>query len=175
MVYDFRVLLAGAIYGVWAVATLLHFFPRFRDHIRALDFLTIVPEWRFFGSNPGRSDFYLLYRDRLATQEFTDWIEIPLNAPRPWHAFVFNSRRRPAKALMDLVIHLSRETSNTQIPILGTIPYLAILQFVSAHPATELSTHRQFLLLHSSPERGDAEPELLFSSDVHALDFNSRS
>ena len=101
--------------------------------------LLIVPEWRFFGTNPGRFDFYLLYRDRLVTNEITDWVEIPLIVPRPWHAFAFNPSRRSAKAIMDVVIHLSRELDESRESIVGSMPYLTLLNHVSAQPSTELS------------------------------------
>jgi hypothetical protein len=175
MRFDIRVLVAGAIYGAWALATILRCTGRFRDRIRSLDVLAIVPEWRFFGANPGRVDFHLLYRDLLATSDLTDWIEIPLTRPRPWHAFVFNPGRRTAKALMDVASHLAQQAQTGDASIVGTLPYLTILHHVSARPATELSTHRQFALLQTSAERDNAEPELLVSSELHALDLLDRT
>lgn len=163
-------LAAGGIFGAWALATFLHGTDRFRGRIEALDVLTIVPEWRFFGREPGRADFHLLYRDRLSRGGVTDWIEIPLTAPRPWHAFVFNPKRRAAKALLDMVVHLSREIAISSDSLAGTLPYIALLQVVSAMPRTELSTHRQFLLLQTSADRDDANPELLVLSEMHDLE-----
>ena len=163
-------LVAGGIFGAWAIATILSSAGYVRDRVRALDVLGVVPEWRFFGPNPGRSDFHLLYRDGLATGELTGWIEVPLILPRPWHAFAFNPDRRPAKALMDLAVDLSRRAAAGGEPIVASMPYLTFLQLVSARPSTELSTHRQFLVLLASADTDDAEPELLFSSELHELD-----
>ena len=162
--------MAGAIYGVWALMTVMHSTDRFRDRIRNLDLLTIVPEWRFFGENPGRVDFHLLYRDRLVSDEITDWIELPLIVRRPWNAFVFYPGRRPAKALMDVVIHASRVAKEHGESISGSLPYLALLHHVSAQPAGEGSTHRQFLILQTTADRDDAEPELVIASEMHELD-----
>lgn len=170
MKLDFRAVTAALIYGLWALATFLHCAEFFRDRIRSIDLLTIVPEWRFFGTNPGRVDFHLLYRDRLATDDVTDWIEIPLILPRPWYAFLFNPRRRSAKALMDVVIQLSRQLTSGEGTIVVSVPYLAILQHVSAQPMTELSTHRQFLVLHTSADTDEATPELVLWSEMHALE-----
>jgi hypothetical protein len=167
---DVRSLLAGGVFGVWALATLLHGTDRFRDRVRALDVLEIVPEWRFFGRHPGRVDFYLLYRDRLSDGDFTDWIEIPLITPRPWHAFLFNPRRRAAKALMDTVIHLSQEIKVSPDALVGALPYIALLHHVSAMWRGPRSTHRQFLLLQTTADREDAEPELVVLSDLHELE-----
>ena len=170
MTIDFRVAAAGVVFGAWALATFLHWHTdRFRERVQALDPLLIVPEWRFFGTNPGRFDFYLLYRDRLVTNEITDWIEIPLIVSRPWHAFAFNPSRRSAKAIMDVVIHLSRELDESRESIVGSMPYLTLLNHVSAQPSTELSTHRQFLLLQSSADTEGAEPALLLASELHEL------
>jgi hypothetical protein len=172
---DWRTLAAAGIFGGWAAATFLHGTERFRELIRALDVLTVVPEWRFFGRHPGRVDFHLLYRDSLRGYGLTDWIELPLIVPRPWHAFVFNPARRSAKALMDVVIHLSQELKRGGADaIVGSLPYLTILQHVSAQPATELSTHRQFLLMQTSADSDGAEPELLVASELHALELLDR-
>lgn len=171
MTIDVRVLFAAGIYGAWALVTLLHATDRFRDRIRARDLFNVVPEWRFFGTRPGRVDFHLLYRDRLTNNELTEWIEIPLIQPRPWHAFVFNPGRRSAKAIMDVVIHLCRDLQGDRDRIVGSMPYLTILQHVSAQPATELSTRRQFLLLYASADTDNAEPELILCSEEHELDL----
>ncbi len=118
---------------------------------------------------PGAFDFYLLYRDQLVTHELTEWIEIPLIVTRPWYAFVFNPGRRSAKAFMDVISDFTRQSKDHPESIVGSMPYLTLLHHVSAQPSTELSTHRQFLVLVESAETDEAQPQLMLSSDFHEI------
>lgn len=171
MTIDPHVIFAAAIYGAWALLTLLHATDRFRSRIRGHDAFNLVPEWRFLGTNPGRADYHLLYRDRLTpNNELTEWIEIPLIMPRPWHAFAFSPLRRQAKAIMDVVVSLNNDAQTHGDRIVGSMPYLAALLHVSAQPSTELSVRRQFLLLYTSRDTDNDDPELIFCSEEHELD-----
>ena len=131
----------------------------------------LVPTWSFFAPNPGSHDFRLLYRDELAGGSITGWHEVrAFPERRAPTAALWNPGQRRKKALFDLAQELTAGSSTwdgePQLVKLS-VPYLAILTFVSSLDRTALSRRRQFLVAATS--RRD-EPRVLFVSGMHDLD-----
>ncbi|MCC7377384.1 MAG: hypothetical protein IT581_22175 [Verrucomicrobiales bacterium] len=161
--------LLAALFGVWALSTVLVHFDRFSPLIRAVDFFTVVPEWRFFAPNPGRGDFFLLYRDQLDDASVTDWREVRIIRPRAVWSAVWNPRRREAKALFDAAIDLARTARDEPDSVMGSIPYLTLLSYVSAQPHWTQAVRTQFLLMLQDNDEPNRDIRPVHLSDLHAL------
>jgi hypothetical protein len=166
-----RVVLWGisAFFTGWAVATLLVYIPRYTLFIRAVDVLLIVPEWRFFGPIPGRSDMHLLFRDRLDDGAIDEWREIDIVSMRPLWSALWNPRRREAKALFDACVEMAKARVKTPDAVLGSMPYLTLINFVSAQPRWTRSVETQFLIMMRDADATPPELTPVFLSEFHAL------
>src|SRR4051812_29892499 len=60
-----------------------------------------IPNWRFFGPNPGVKDVHLLYRDLDESGHPGEWREVEIASERRWYALAWNARNRAPKALFD--------------------------------------------------------------------------
>src|SRR5262245_58660337 len=110
--------------------------------LRRWDQFGLVPDWRFFAPQPATGDFHLLYRDQTEEGHVTDWVEISIGIPRRWWNVVWNPGRRQRKAMFDLATELAREVQQSSTAALQvSVPYLAILCFVSARSRPLASTH----------------------------------
>lgn len=48
------------------------------DWLKAADVFGLIPVWTFFAPNPGMTDYYLLYQDRLPAGSFDNWRRVEL-------------------------------------------------------------------------------------------------
>ena len=139
------------------------------DRIRRLDLCGVVPRWNFFAPTPGTWDYHLLYRDRLADGTITDWRELPIVEARRWTHAVWNPGRRYKKALFDLTTLLMRECGNSLQPIQISVPYLAMINHISALDRLPTSRATQFVIMSSFGYGSDREPSPMFVSAMHPL------
>jgi hypothetical protein len=138
--------------------------------LRARDLAGLIPHWPFFAPVPGTCDYYLLYRDELAEGFVDDWREISLcDDRRPWH-FVWNPQKRPKKALFDLVTSLMGEVAlNRTDAIQLSVPYLALLTYVSSLRRACSTRATQFVLMIRDETRSSPVPTPIFLSGMHPL------
>ncbi len=139
------------------------------DRIRHWDVIGLLPYWNFFAPRPGVLDFHLLYRDEVADEQLTSWIEVRLMQERSWHDALWNPTRRSKKALLDAVAGIKRfvdaaPDGDARL----SVPYLLLLTYVSAIPRGYAASKTQFLVMASTPA-SDAEPETLLMSELHEL------
>ncbi|MBK1787267.1 hypothetical protein [Prauserella cavernicola] len=132
-----------------------------------------IPNWRFFAPTPGRHDFNLLYRDKLADGGLGEWREHSIGVDRKALHMVWHPGRRVEKALFDAITQLFQmsEDLEDQRRVQLTVPYLALLNFVSneidhADDAVEV----QFMIGQSAAHEASVDPKLLFLSEWHRLD-----
>ncbi|EIE98540.1 hypothetical protein [Saccharomonospora glauca] len=131
-----------------------------------------IPNWRFFAPTPARHDFNVLYRDRLRNGELTPWREQEITKDRTLRQMLWHPDRRMEKALFDVASELlqSREQIQEAERIQLTVPYLAMLNFVSYqvehHPD---AVAVQFLIAQSAGHDESVEPTMLFLSEFHSL------
>lgn len=136
--------------------------------MRRWDPLGLIPMWWFFAPNPARGDFYFLYRDRLRDGAVTDWTEIQA-ARRRWWNMAWNPGRRQRKALFDIVTALAaRAQETTDVTIQVSLPYLALLNYVSRLPRSAASESTQFIVMQTDADAPD-EPRAVFMSRLHRL------
>jgi hypothetical protein len=132
-----------------------------------------IPNWRFFAPTPGRHDFNLLYRNKLADGRLSEWREHSIGVERKAVHMVWHPVRRLEKALFDAITGLFQyaEAIEDERRVQLTVPYIALLNFVSneiehAGDAVEV----QFMIGHSAAHEASVEPKMLFLSAWHKLD-----
>jgi hypothetical protein len=158
-----------AIFAAWLLCSILVYIPRLRRPIRNYDIFGLVPEWRFFAPNPGRTDFHLLYRDKYRDGTLSNWTEVAAIGNRRVWNMLYNPMRRRNKALFDCMQEFSRHV-NERDPVLElSIPYLTLLNYVSCLFRNPLPEQVQFLLMYSAGEQADKDPEPLYVSGFHRL------
>jgi hypothetical protein len=175
-----HILLASIFIG-WFVASAIAQFP-FASRgarwflipwLKRLDRPGLIPAWTFFAPNPGMSDHHLLYRDRLITGSVGVWKELPLHQNRCVIDVIWNPSKRLSKALTDLVMSVvtrPSEFDHAQLKLM--VPYLAVLNHVSAASASPLVAARQFMILQTDTDGSDT---LLLMSEFHHLSQNDPS
>ncbi|MFY2787215.1 hypothetical protein [Rhodococcus sp. MALMAid1271] len=155
----------GALVTVWGVATTLHNLPdqKFNYQLAWSKVGLTVPNWRFFGPNPGISDSHLLVRSFDVDGTVSEWSELPLAHHRPPWALLWNPGSRGPKALFDLiqaVMSLSMKSGGRFGSIESSPPYRMLEEHVRLHAEIGSSTASvQFMLLQSTPDR-NGEREL---------------
>jgi hypothetical protein len=161
------------LYVVWVGATIANqFHSRCPAWIRGLDVFGLIPVWTFFAPNPGMTDYYLLYRDRLPDGSLDNWRKVEL---KPWEngfrVALWNPTKRKQKALSDMVGGLIRLAKHRERKgLIVTVPYLLILNFITSRPHSLGTNGTQFMVLEHGGFAGDPErSRVLVMSGIHRL------
>ncbi|HSY48346.1 MAG TPA: hypothetical protein VLC46_06015 [Thermoanaerobaculia bacterium] len=159
------------VFAVWLLLTCLtQKEGPVNSAVRRWDPLSLLPRWTFFAPNPGTTDHHLLYRDRIDEHTLTHWREIPLSESRSLLGAFWNPGKRNKKALTDAANTLLLFTRTISLPGLKTtLPYIALMNYVSAIPRSHMSEATQFLVLDSFGYITETEPRLVVRSEFHAL------
>lgn len=141
-------------------------FPKLGE-LRRWDLLGLLPHYHFFCPNPVRNDFHLLSRTRPQVDgEPGAWREMMGPPRRAWWNAVWNPDRRAYKSLCDLMeIVAEREHEQSRAAQLS-IPYLALLNHVTASAVAQGDTARYVQLLLAISVAG-TDPQAVFMSAWH--------
>jgi len=161
------------IYVVWSAATIANQFHSWcPTWLRALNVFGLIPIWTFFAPNPGMTDYYLLYRDRLPDGSFDNWRKVELKkSENSFRLALWNPTKRKHKALSDMINSLSRLANyRGGEALIITVPYILILNFIISRPHSLGTNGTQFMILEHSgfsdePERS----RVLLVSGIHRL------
>jgi hypothetical protein len=158
---------------IWFVISLFHQFDvKLIAALKRRDIASLIPHWKLFAPRPGTSDYHLVFRDYDAHAGWSRWRELPIS-DGPWSFWrgIWNPGKRRIKMLSDVVRDGSKLV--TIIPLADlilTLPYLAVLNYVSRLPRANASLSTQFMVLKSDGFSDDREPQLVFLSAMHDLD-----
>jgi hypothetical protein len=144
----------AAAFAAWFLATAVKALPGGSRYVGFLGPLgALLPSWNFFAPTPGVHDYALLYRDRS----------------RPRRSALWNPEKYARKALVDATVELCRvaERRGAEAAVLS-VPYLMLLQHVSARPRDPGTVERQFMLAILSKEGRPLETAFL--SGFHPLE-----
>jgi hypothetical protein len=161
------------MYVVWGAATIANQFHSWcPTWLRAVDVFGLIPVWTFFAPNPGMTDYYLLYRDRLPDGSFDNWRKVELKqSENGVRLALWNPTKRRHKALSDIVSSLlTLANRREREALIVTVPYLLILNFITSRPHSLGTNGTQFMVLEhggfaDEPERS----RVLVMSGVHRL------
>jgi hypothetical protein len=170
---SFSAVVVIVIYVLWGVATIVNQFHSWCPKwLRAVDIFGLIPVWTFFAPNPGMTDYYLLYRDRLPDGSLDNWKKIELKgAENGFRVALWNPTKRKQKALSDLFTSLIEFVRHGGIDAaVVSVPYILILNFITARSHTLGTGGTQFMVLEhggfaNQPERS----RVLLMSKIHRL------
>jgi hypothetical protein len=161
------------IYVVWGAATIANQFHSWCPiWLRAVDIFGLIPVWTFFAPNPGMTDYYLLYRDRLPDGSFDNWRKVDLKkSENGLRLALWNPTQRKHKALSDIVSSIVRLANNRESETLIVIvPYILILNLITSRPHSLGATGTQFMVLEHGGFSGEPErSRVLVMSGIHRL------
>jgi hypothetical protein len=162
-----------AILIVWFVVSVMgQFESRVIRWLRNRDHIGLIPRWTFFAPRPGRTDYHLMvqvYRD----DDAQSWREKPLAERRTLIGAVWNPEKRNRKALTDLVRSMVRASSSAghdkRWHVQYSMPYIALLSYLSDEAAAEGATHVRFMVLEAEGFCYEREPWPVFLSARHVV------
>jgi hypothetical protein len=170
---SYAAILVVIIYVVWGAATIANQFHSWgATWLRAVDIFGLIPIWTFFAPNPGMSDYYLLYRDRLPDGSFDNWRKIELKeSENGFRLALWNPTKRKHKALSDIVSSLvSLAKDGRTEALIVTVPYILILNFITSRPHSLGTNGTQFMVLEHGGFSGEREhSRVLVMSGIHRL------
>jgi hypothetical protein len=109
-----------------------------------------------------------LFRDSDHAEAWSRWREIPLANKRTLWGAIWNPEKRKTKALSDVVRGLVRLAQDKGLKDFSlTLPYLAILNYVSSIHRSTPCVQTQFMILKSEGFFADQDPQFLFMSNAH--------
>lgn len=168
--------LVVAVVVSWTLITVLNHLEGARRLVRPLtsyDICAAIPIWTFFAPNPGRTDVYLLYRDRDAEGQITAWRDIAFERRRAWWC-LWNPSRRIGKGVVDVTTDLTSDTEYAARALVNKkkvveFPYVLLLNYVCRQPADFRAGMRQFAVARTQGHGTEHDPEVVFLSAFHRL------
>jgi hypothetical protein len=161
------------LYVVWGAATVANQFHSWCPAwLRAADVFGLIPVWTFFAPNPGMTDYYLLYRDRLPGGSFDNWRKVELKpSENSVRLALWNPMKRKHKAVSDIVSALIRLANHQDNEgLIATVPYILVLNFITSRPHSLGTTGTQFMVLEHDGFSGEPErSRVLVMSAVHRI------
>ncbi|MFD0407333.1 hypothetical protein [Kitasatospora sp. NPDC127116] len=143
---------------------------RLLDRLRAWDIFGIVPNYRFFAPRPVQHDYHLLMRTAGSSGEFGPWHQVAGPPDRCWWHIAWNPDRRAFKGLSDVMSVAHRFDVQRPRAVQVSLPYLAILNYVTAVASRDPAAREvQFVLAISHGVLSDESPDVIFKSGRHRL------
>jgi len=166
-------LLAIAIFGLWFfVSAIGQFDWPVVVWLRSHDHFSLIPRWTFFAPRPGRTDYHLMFQV-FHGEIAGPWREQTLADQRTWIGAIWNPEKRNRKALADLVRSLTRAMRkmdhDTLWRVKYSVPYLALLTYLSSAAASEGASYVRFMIMESEGFYSETEPRGLFLSARHVV------
>jgi hypothetical protein len=170
---SYAAIVLATIYVVWIAATIVNQFHSWcPTWLRAVDVFGLIPVWTFFAPNPGMTDYYLLYRDRLPDGSFDNWRKVDLKrSENGFRLALWNPTKRKHKALSDMVSSLTALAQQRGSQgLIASVPYVLILNYIASRPHSLGSNGTQFMVLeHSGFSNEPERSRVLVLSGIHRL------
>ncbi|MDN3505939.1 MAG: hypothetical protein P0S96_01770 [Simkaniaceae bacterium] len=129
--------------------------------------MVFIPSWSFFAPIPGMHDYNLMFRGITKEGQVLEWDSVfKLRDKRGFFSFFWNPEKKFLKSLMDIAQELLKFSNSVQHrnQICISIPYLLILNFITALNHIENVEKVQFMILSNSRLY---DYEVLFLSEPH--------
>ncbi len=161
MVIHCALVVALTTWVVLSVVNQLHIW-----NLRKYDLFNLVPVWNFFAPNPVRKDLYLCYKVVTDSGHETDWRRVRTVHGRPLLlSALWNPGKRTRKVLQNYTRWLLQADKRGNAA--QSIPYLAILHFLSCLKASRTSQLIRFRIVSAQGFSCRPTPKVLFTSDWH--------
>jgi len=145
-------LVVATFFLLWLGASALNQLPgELCRWLKRHDVIAAIPAWTFFAPNPGKSDFFLLYRDRSPEGYASPWRVVHVDGKAGMISAVWNPIKRRNKALTDHaseLLYLAARYRRQSLVV--TLPYVVLLNPVTAQrremsaEATQLAIFQLF-------------------------------
>lgn len=171
-------LLAAApwVAGAWLAASAASQIPALQfSRIRSRDYLSLIPNWKFFAPHPATYDLRLFARGRVAgTGEVTDWVDVHPFASRGPASVLWSPRKRAEKSLYDIFSQLVQSFPYEDEDSVRTLPaFHALVDYcarrVRGEEAFASCSSFQFSLIETDGFLEEDAPRVLIVSDEHRL------
>ncbi|MBB5621239.1 hypothetical protein HDE69_002292 [Pedobacter cryoconitis] len=169
--------IVASFLAIWFLLTILCQFrsTKFSNYIRhTIDIFGLIPLWTFFAPNPGKSDYHLLYRDKIDEENNSEWEEMDITEERSLWSWCWNPDKRDKKILSDVIQSLIASIphykgANGYDLLMFSMPYLIVLHAVSNCECETGSGHRQFMLAETSGYLKENPPSVILLSVFHQI------
>jgi hypothetical protein len=166
-----------SFFSLWFIITVLNQHRKSRKWISFIinyDYGSLVPIWTFFAPNPGRTDIYLLYRDRDSEGNISTWHEIKTGNRSSWYD-QWSPLRRIQKGLVDLAPGFTNHKVEEPGQIISKrhifdFPYLLFLNYICTQPADFRAQTRQFALAVTDGHGTENDIRVVFLSSFHKIE-----
>ncbi|MCS3427178.1 hypothetical protein [Leucobacter aridicollis] len=158
------------IIGTHLFLTMLNNFPD--QHLSIERFSSLLqgqlPNWRFFGPNPGSDNLFLYYRTIGTGGEPSPWMQREVGSSRHWWAVIWNAGNRAPKALFDICqnIHQLSILSDGDFEKVKNSQAYEILRDYFYYSTSSDQLGCQFALLSSRPGPVQSSLEVVVVSEL---------
>jgi hypothetical protein len=153
-----------AILGIWFLLTALRQMRKKKPQwLNKLDFLRLIPTWRFFGPNPVTWDYRLYLRTADNNNEWSIWRDVTPATSRGTMSFFWNPQRRVRKVFSTAS---RRVVSFPESKREDSWEYQMLLNYVFAQPADNSGGLRQFEINRCRILVTPDQREVVFRSEI---------
>jgi hypothetical protein len=159
-------------FGLWFLLTLItQIKGRVRYRLKGWDVLGLIPIWSFFAPRPSNSDMHLLFRDLGPSGVWGPWNPVETIPPRRVYHLLWNPRRRPHAALINLWRDFPVPARPADVQkFKHSVAYRAIQNLVMHLPPLPEATARQFCVMSARrPPKGEVRRLPVFLSERFCL------
>jgi hypothetical protein len=167
---------------VWGIATIFYQFHATADAVNKWNYFSLIPKWTFFAPRPKTTDYQLCYQDRcVGSGTVGDPVALaftPNGRIASALRFIWNPSKRNSKAVIDITsfimtykVRHRRRIARDVLVLELYVPYLALLNYVSAHahvPAPEY--RRRFVVLQTFGYYRSEQPVPVLESNFHRVE-----
>src|SRR5712692_6486188 len=162
-------LIIVVFFGAWWLLSVFLYIPKLANVVRRIDYVALVPDWRFFAPNPLQHDYHLLYRDQYIDGRCSNWTELRPAQERCWWNAIWNPAKRSNKALFDVVTEFAAQVTAGDPGVELSVSRLTLLNYVSSVSRSTSPKFVQLMLMLSRGHCPGQNPELVYRSEFHSL------
>lgn len=159
----------GSVFAVWLLVSIAGQWKfALMSRLRTVDFLHLIPNWRFFAPRPSRRDYHLDFRVQIGPKQTTRWTRLPMNAQRRLTSTIWYPEKRVRKTFNTAVRRIIRRLrASGPDAVAQSLAYLQLLHYVQNHPELPEGCWTQFRIVSSQDYAVDTRPRTAFVSPWH--------
>ena len=155
-------------YLTWLLFSLLaQGTTRINKKAKSLDWLGIIPNYKFFCPVPTTTDYHLYYRVKGADVSWNDWEELAIGLRNPWLCFIWNPGKRDRKVFYAAVKAIRRlSNAKGKQRRKSQLLYSLLLNYVKNRVLPENAIATQFRITYQQDLNDSPNTKELFTSEI---------
>lgn len=141
---------------------------RINKRVKELDWLGIIPNYKFFCPVPLTVDYHLYYRIQTADGHWNEWEELEIVRRNPWICFLWNPAKRDRK-VFHASVKATRNLKKKGRVRRNLVLQALLLNYVKNRALNELGVATQFRVTKKQDLVVTTVEKELFTSDILAL------